>query len=226
MKNFMRSKKRGVSEVISILLLLAISLVGAVFVSNIIDNSVFSAVDQNPESEATSTDLKLLSYDTRDSTNLSGIDNLDNKFDQKLCTVSCTSFANNLPTSTNSGTEFIIIHVHNLSTQSVYLRSIQINEVLHTWDSQTLNRNLVLTVDDYSGNYPLAGKFSIISKSNDTPIIQRDSTEIGSDEEVRVLVKLSSNFSSDIEMINSLRVVLNFGQSDAARHVILSGDAR
>lgn len=224
---YVLKKRRGVSEVISTILILAITMVGAVFVSSLIQNSMLTATDQTKSIDVSTKSIKLTGYDTRDSTSLSQIILLDNKLDQKLCTVSCTSNKNNIPTGlAGEGTEFLIIQIRNANINPVYLQNIWINNVEHTWDGQTSGKLFDSSIDDYTGKYPLSGKFSIIPWTNAVPAIQHTSVKIENDQEVRIIIKLSDDFTEDIELWRPMKIDLNFGTPEPAGFIILSGDSR
>ena len=221
-------KRRAVSQIIGTMLILAITVAGAVFLSNLMSNEFF-AVDQHPVAEARIDSIRLTSYDTRDSVELTNVPDLNNTFNQMLCTNGdsdqCTiGNADNLPS--NDGTEFIVLQIRNMNLNSVFIHNILINNVGHTWDDLAVG-NLVLTNDLGSGgNYPRAGTFSIIPVENDAPIKQLATNEIPGDGEVRLVIKLSDEIPQDIGMWSSLRVLVNFGGSQPAEFIILSGDAK
>ena len=224
--NLKFSKRRAVSEVISTVLILAITMVGAVFVSNIIQDSMLTSTDQLPHADISPNSVRLTAYDTRDSTTISGISSLNNYFNQTLCTIGCQANANNVPSLLNGGTEFIVIQIRNTNINPVFLQIIYVNNVAHNWDENTSSKIFDASRDDTTGKYPANGKFSIIQRSNDPPIIQRDSFVIQGDEEVRVVIKLSEQFSEDIDMWRPMKLQLNFGAPEPTEYIILSGDAR
>ena len=221
-------KRRAVSQVIGTMLILAITVAGAVFLSNLMSNEFF-AVDQHPVAESRIDSIRLTSYDTRDSVKLTNVPNLNNTFNQMLCTkgdsAECTIVnGDNLPS--NGGTEFIVLQIRNMNLDSVFIHNILINNVGHTWDDLAVG-DIVLTSNIGSGgNYPRAGTFSIISVENDSPIKQLATNEIPGDGEVRLVIKLSDDIPQDIGMWSSLRVLVNFGGSQPAEFIILSGDAK
>jgi len=220
------SKRRAVSEVISTVLILAITMVGAVFVSNIIQDSMLTSTDQLPNADISPNSVRLTAYDTRDSTTISGISSLNNYFNQTLCTIGCQTNANNVPSLLNGGTEFIVIQIRNTNINPVFLQIINVNNVAHNWDENTSSKIFDASIDDTTGKYPTNGKFSIIPSSNDPPIIQRDSFVIQGGEEVRVVIKLSEQFSADIDMWRPMKLQLNFGAPEPTEYIILSGDTR
>ena len=221
-------KRRAVSQIIGTMLILAITVAGAVFLSNLMSNEFF-AVDQHPVAEARIDSIRLTSYDTRDSVELTNVPNLNNTFNQMLCTKGDSAGCiignvDNLPK--NGGTEFIVLQIRNMNLNSVFIHNILINNVGHTWDNLAVG-NIVLTNNLGSGgNYPRAGTFSIIPVENDAPIKQLATNEIPGDAEVRLVIKLSDDIPQDIGMWSSLRVLVNFGGSQPAEFIILSGDAK
>ena len=221
-------KRRAVSQIIGTMLILAITVAGAVLLSNLMSKEFF-ALDQHPVAEARIDSISLTSYDTRDSVELTNVPDLNNTFNQMLCTkgdsAGCTiGNVDNLPK--NGGTEFIVLQIRNMNINSVFIHNILINNVGHTWDNLAVG-NIVLTNDLGSGgNYPRAGTFSIIPVENDAPIKQLATNEIPGDGEVRLVIKLSDEIPQDIGMWSSLRVLVNFGGSQPAEFIILSGDAK
>ena len=221
-------KRRAVSQIIGTMLILAITVAGAVLLSNLMSREFFT-VDQHPVAEARLDSIRLTSYDTRDSVELTNVPNLNNTFNQMLCTsgdsAQCTIVnADNLPK--NGGTEFIVLQIRNMNIDPVFIHNILINNVGHTWDNLAVG-NLVLTNNLGSGgNYPKAGAFSIIPVENDLPITQLATNEIPGDGEVRLVIKLSDQIPQDIGMWSSLRVLVNFGGAQPAEFTILSGDAK
>jgi flagellin-like protein len=218
------SKRRGISEIFATLLLLAITTVGSVFLANLVQGSGLIGVGQNPSSAAIPMyAVKIVGYDTRDGADLSEIVTLDNKFDQKFCTVSCTAFADNVPLDANGGTEFIVLNVKNTSPNPVFIRNVQINGITHSWDPQTGGKTLDASANDLTGKYPLSGKFSIIPS---TGLAQRSDNMLNEDEEVRIIVKLSRDLSSDILLTRPLQIYVDFGGQRSAEFVILTGETR
>ncbi|HXG73460.1 MAG TPA: hypothetical protein VNK44_01390 [Candidatus Nitrosotenuis sp.] len=218
------NKRRGISEIFATLLLLAITTAGALFLANLVHGSGFGSFAQNPSvSELSTYSIKFTGYDTRDGSNLSEIVTLDNKFDSRLCTTSCTAFSDNVPLAANPGTEFIVIQLKNASPNPVYIRNLQINGITHSWDTQTAGKAFDASSNDLTGKYPLSGKFSILST---TGLTQKSDNMLNEDEEVRLVVKLSRDMSSDISLTRPLQIHVDFGGQRSAEFVILSGDAR
>lgn len=215
-------KRRGISELIATLMLLGITTAGSVFLASVVYGS---GLQNTPTSSnlQSSYSVKLTGYDTRDSSDLLGITTLDNKFDKKLCTASCQGSADNVPQSASPGTEFIILQVRNISTETVFLKGIQVNGVLHIWDQNTSGKTLDASSDDATGKYPSNGKFSVISTNN---LVQKAESRLDSDEEVRLVIKLDDSISSDISLTKPIITSINFGGIRESENVILSGEIR
>lgn len=206
------------------MLLLAITTAGALFLANLVHGSGIGSFAQNPSLATYSTySIKFTGYDTRDGSDLSEISTLDNKFDSKLCTTSCTIFADNVPLDANPGTEFVVLQLKNASPNPVYIRNVQVNGIMHSWDTQTAGKPFDASSNDLTGKYPLSGKFSILPVSG---LTQKSDNELNEDEEVRLVVKLSRDISSDISLTRPLQVYVDFGGQRSAEFVILSGDTR
>ena len=62
----LQSKRRGVSVVISTLLVLAITIVGALSISNLMSTSALTTVNQAPKDIIMANSMLLVGYDTRD----------------------------------------------------------------------------------------------------------------------------------------------------------------
>jgi len=224
-------KRRAVSEIIGTLMILGVTVAGAVFISNAMQSftlpsntAAASVTEVRPES------VSLIGYDTRDSTNLSDVTGLNNGFlppnPPLLLTVGAT-VPNVIPSQ--GGTEFIVLHLRNLSTNSIFLHNVLINNVGHSWDTNAATQVLVPTFTGATtGQFPADGKFSIIPMYNGTgpTITQVGTKEMVGDEEVRVIIKLSGNIPQDIEMWDSLRIVVNYGGAQPVEYIVLSGDAK
>jgi hypothetical protein len=205
-------------------MLLAITTAGALFLANLVQGSNLGGVSQTVGVSGYSKySIKLTGYDTRDGAELSGIATLDNKFDKKICTTSCTAFADNVPFDANGGTEFIVLQVRNVSPNPVFVRNVQINGVSHPWDTQTGGKTFDASANDLNGKYPLSGKFSIVSTSS---LVQKSDNIINEDEEVRLIIKLSRDINSDISLTRPIQVWLDFGGQRSSEFVILSGETR
>lgn len=215
-------KRRGVTDIISTMLLMGITVTGASTLTYFVNDSFVSGNLATASSLDTATkSIQLLAYDTRDSSTLLQISNLNNYLDQKLCGVSCISFSDKIPS--DGGTEFIMIKIKNNSINSIFLENIQLNNVIHEWDFQT-SGDALNTLQSLSsgGNYPHDGKFSILPASSN---IQSESNEIQSGKTVNLLIKLGSK-DQDILLNKGIRVLLNVGGMHPVEFLIESGNAR
>jgi len=216
----LKSKRKAVSVVISTLLVLAITIVGALSISNLMSTSALTTVNQTPKAIIAANSVLLTAYDTRDGTLLFNIADFDNKFDNVLCTV-CATTPNNIPS--NGGTDFIAIQLWNQNTNPINIKTIQINGVLHNWDFQTGNNNF--NGGTFPPNYPRAGMFSIIPTSS-ASFTQQDSQSMEGDQEVILVVKLSQFFTSDIQLGKPLQILVNIGDEQPAKYIILTGETK
>ncbi len=224
-----KSRRRGVSVVISTLLVLAITIVGAMSISNLMSNSLLTTVNQVPKDIIVANSVLLVGYDTRDSEDLSDIGHLENKFDNMLCTVSCAGAS---PTAIpkNGGTDYIVLQLWNKNAVDIPIRNIQVNGVIHTWDLQT--RNQLFDGKGSYPSYPAAGMFSIIHHSNVGTLTQFGSQTVAGDQEVRLVIKLSplvkgDLVSEDIGLGEPLLILVKIGDiMNPAEFVILSGDTK
>jgi hypothetical protein len=200
-----------------------ITTTGSIFLAYIVQSSGLDASANPTATVYPSYSIKLTGYDTRDASDLLEIQSIDNKFDKKLCTSSCQQFADNVPADANSGTEFMVLQIKNVSPEQVFIKSIQVNGILYSWDEQTGGKSFDASASDSSGKYPLNGKFSILQLSS---LIQKSDNKLSDDEEVRVVVKLSKDTSSDILLSRPVQILVNFGSTRATEFVIISGDAK
>jgi flagellin-like protein len=204
-------KRRGVAEIIGTLMLMSITVVGASILTYFVNDS-FNTQAQSATAtlDTTTGQIKLIAYDTRDSADLLGITNADNNpaslsGERKLCGESCVANPDDLPL--NGGTEFFVIQFTNNSINSIFLHSLQLNYVIHDWDSQPIG-------------YPHDGKFSILTIS---PSAIQATNEIQSGQTVNLLVKLDSTVP-DVSLSKSMRVLLNIGENQPVEFLIESGN--
>ena len=227
MNRYLRlGKRRGVSETIGTMLIIAVTVAGAVLISNVMQNMALPFSSGADTSSVRPESLRLIGYDTRDSVNLSDVSGLDNNFDQLLLTTGATQ-TDKIPSQ--GGTEIIVLHLRNTSINSVFLHNVFINNQGHTWDTVAAGQDLDPTQTGLiNGEMPRDGKFSIIPITNGTgpTITQLATNEVVGDVEVRVIVKLSGNIPQDIGMWDSLRILVNYGGTEPAEFIVLSGDAK
>ena len=228
MNRFRLHKRRAISEVVGTMFVLAATVTGAVFLSNVAQDAFF-VQDQTPMGEPRINSISLAGYDARDSELLLDVPTLENQFNQLLCTSganpACTiTNPDNVPQ--NDGTEFIVLKIRNRDSNSVFLHNVMINNVGHIWNAQTGNNDFDASLAGIAGTtYPRAGQFSIINASANG-LTQKSTNILHGDEEVRVIIKLSNDIPTDIGMWDTLRILVNFGGPQPAEFIVLSGDAK
>jgi len=217
-------KRRGVAEVISSLLLVVITVVGAVILTSFIDESFVSGSQTVISgTETTIKTIKLRAFDTRDGIGLMGYDDLDNKIaNLKLCRSSCPT-ANTHPNF--DGSEFLVIQIENQGAHTIFLSNVYLDNVDHVWDSDTATKTLDPdSATSSGGKYPSDGKFSVLS-SDISDLSQRKDNQIQSGETVNLLIKLDTT-NPDIDLSKTMRVQLNIGASNLAEFLIESGGSQ
>jgi len=220
-KMFTRKKRRAVSDIIATLLMVVITVAGGIVVLNFVQTTDIIQSTETISSEEASISIKITGYDSRDSSDLSGISTMDNLLDQKLCTTSCSGAIDKIPA--NFGTEFIVLNIRNDGAGSAYLGSIFVNNVLHTWDSLTATVALNASIDPVGGSSPRDGQYSIIPPST---LTQESSTEIKTGNDRRIVIKLSPSITSDIDLTSAIRIIIDAGRADPFNFVILSGSTQ
>jgi flagellin-like protein len=216
------SKRRGISELIGTLVLLMVTAAGSSFLALIVNGSGLESTSESQIAPVAPTySVRLVGYDTRDGSDLVEITTLDNKFDTKLCTTGCQVTPDNTPN--NFGTDFIVLQIKNVSPNPIFIRNIQINGITHTWDQQTGTKTFDASINDFSGKYPLNGKFSILPASS---LVQKSDNKLTDDEEIQLVIKLSKDITSDISLSKPIQVLVDFGGIKATQFVISSGETK
>ena len=221
-------KRRGVTEIISTMMLMAVTVTGASTLTYFMNDAfVTGNLGSATTLDSSSLNLLLLAYDTRDSSTLLTIDDIDNEntVNAFLCGSTCSAATNAIPES--GGTEFIVMQLQNNGIDSIFLQDVTINSVKHYWDDTAAGAQLDASVDDFgtsNRSYPADGTFSILPVGP-SPIFQNDDTKIESGQIVNVLVKLGPE-DSDIQLNNGIRVLLNTGDNQPTKFLLESGGAR
>jgi len=74
-------------------------------------------------------------------------------------------------------------------------------------------------------DFPKDGMFSIIPAFS-SPLIQQNSQLVEGDQVVILVIKLSSSFTSDIELGKPLQILVNIGDVRSAEFIILTGETK
>ena len=222
-KNSRLKNRRGITDIISTMMLMAVTVTGASTLTYFMNDAFLSGnLGTTSTLESSSLNILLLAYDTRDSSGLLTLTDVDNKYDSLLCRSGCSSNPNNIPA--NDGTEFIVIQIKNNNLNSIFLEHLSINGQRYSWDISTSGILLDTTVPLINGKYPADGMFSILPVTVGS-IIQNENTEIQSGQTVNLLVKLDS-VGSDIQLNKGIRLLLNSGQIQPVEFLLESGGAQ
>jgi FlaG/FlaF family flagellin (archaellin) len=221
-KSFPKKRRAG-AEVIASLLLVAITVVGAVILTTFLDESFIAGGVAASGSDETIKTIKLLKYDSRDGGDLLTLSDLNNTSiapsDGSLCRVSCNS--NQLPK--DGGTDFLIIQIENQSLNPIFLDAILLDNVTHSWDGSTAD---VIFEPLITVNLPGDGKFSILPTDVDIGITKQNiDNQIPSGGEVNLLIKLDVE-NPDIPLGKTLRAQFNIGDAHLSEFLIESGGAQ
>jgi len=226
-RKFTPQKRRAVAEVISSLLLVVITVAGAIILTVFLNDSFIQGGLAASGSDSSVKTIKLVKYDSRDGGNLMGFTNLNNASptDQKLCRESCNP--NKSPTDpVTPGTEFIVIQIENRSVNPIFLQNVWLSNATHSWDSFTANEILDPSAAPLSGGYPGDGQFSILP----TNVVmgttkQNIDNQIESGQTVNLLIKLD-NTNPDIPLSKTIRAQFNIGANQLSEFLIESGGAQ
>ena len=232
-KNIRKSsqKRRAVAEVISSLLLVAITVVGAVILTAFLDDTFVSGSLSVSGSDSTIKTIKLIRYDSRDGDNLLGLTGLNNTGSlypttTYLCRDPLDCSPNTKPNS--GGTDFLVLQIENQSVSPIFVHNVYLDNVNHVWDLGTANEVLNPSGSSVAGDFPSDGKFSIFSVgSSSDPLLytQRNDNQIQSGESVNLLLKLD-NTNSNIPLSKTIRVQFNIGSNQLSEFLIESGGAQ
>lgn len=225
-KNSHLKNRRGVADIISTMLLMAITVTGASTLTYFVNDGFISGnLGTISTLDSSSLNVLLLAYDTRDSLSLLTLTTVDNKISGELCAVGCIANpTNSIPAS--DGTEFIVLQIQNNGLDPLFLDDVTVNGVIYSWDSDTAGVDLNASVNYLTGSlrpYPADGMFSILPVGSS--ITQNDSIEIQNGQKVNLLIKLSTD-NSDIPLANGIHILLDLGSIHPVEFLIDSGDAR
>ena len=223
-RKFTPQKKRAVAEVISSLLLVAITVAGAIILTTFLNDSFIQGGLAASSSDSSIKTLKLVKYDSRDGGNLMEFTNLNNTSptDQKLCRISCA--VNFQESPINNGTEFLVIQIENRSVNPIFLHNVWLGNVSHSWDSITGSVDLNMgAATSFNGDYPRDGRFSIIPVGG--TIEQSQDNQIQSGQSVNLIIKLDT-VNPDIPLSKTIRAQFNIGANQLSEFLIESGGAQ
>ena len=222
-KNSRLKNRRAVADIISTMMLMGVTVSGATTLTYFMNDAFVSGnLGTATTLDSSSLNLLLLAYDTRDSSTLLTLSNVDNLYDSLLCGSSCIGVPNDIPV--NGGTEFIVFRIQNNNLNSMFLKDITLNGVVYSWDSSTSGVQLDTTLPLTGGKYPSDGSFSILPVGS-SPIFQNENIEIESGRIANILIKLSSA-EPDIQLNKGIRLLLDVGKIKPIEFLLESGDAR
>jgi len=242
-RKFNPQKRRAVAEVISSLLLVVITVAGAVILVTFLDESfVAGSMAITSGTSSSLKTVKLMAFDTRDGEELMNpdynINNQDyflNPIDGHLCrngdlsflansTTVCNGVFNPNQSPANGGTAYVVIQIQNRGLNPLWLSDVYFDNVRHVWDSSTGGVLLDGSINPGTGEVPRDGMFSILPHDI-TDLTQRIDNQITEGETVNVVVKLDS-INPDIPLSKTIRVQLNIGTNVLQEFLIESGGAQ
>lgn len=196
-----KHSSKAISEIITSLLLLAVTVVGGILVFVMINGSDFigDVSSSTTSAQKASGSLKLTGFDTRDGTNLYNI----------------TAIDNNILTSGLVSGEHVILKIRNDSPNIIFLESLQINDVTHTSDT---SGSVVTATSLTSGTYGIVN-------GTCTTCTLASSVEIGDGKEVRLIVRLSGSVGT-IALNKTVRSTISYGGLDPTTFIIPAGSIR
>ena len=226
-QKFTPQKRRAVAEVISSLLLVAITVAGAIILTTFLNDSFIQGGLAVSGSDSTIKTIKLIAYDSRSGGNLLGLAGLNNTSStdqQYLCREFCIQ--NTSPTADPPGSEFVVIQIENRSVNPIFLQNVWLGNVTHSWDAFTANVVLFPGGSAINGDFPVDGQFSIFPV--DEPIgtvIQNQDNQIQSGQTVNLLIKLDTS-NPNILLSKTIRTQFNIGANQLSEFLIESGGAQ
>jgi len=206
-KHSRKSSKRGASEIIGSLILLGVTISGALLIFTLLSTNdiVDFATERQSLDPNVLAKLKLTGYDTRDADALYNLTNLDNLIGTS------TTVPDYLCTTCGVANEFIILKFRNPSGVLVAVGSININEEEHTFDSAQSTTSSFTALTDL----PASGKFIIISGSGTSGIKQELASTLPEGSEKRIVIRLSESITpatspdGGIALNSNIRVIIN-----------------
>jgi len=240
-RKFTPHKKRAVAEVISSLLLVVITVAGAVILMTFLDETFVAgslAVSSGTDSSLKIVELR--AFDTRDGEDLMNplyqIDNQEyflDPIDGYLCrdgvlsnNVNPLTVCNPNPNQSpdTGGTAYVVIQIQNRGLNPIWLSDVYFDNVGHVWDSTTRGVQIDGSLNPGTGEVPRDGMFSILP-ADITDTTQNIDNQIKEGQTVNVVVKLDMD-NPDIPLSKTIRVQLNIGTNVLQEFLIESGGAQ
>ena len=196
------SKNRALSDIISTMLLVAITIVGGVTAFALFNSTEITQLGGDPEFESgaiTNRAVKLMGFDTRDGKLLGGIELGSTDIDNACC-----------DGLTNG--EFIVLRVRNLNFDDVIIDIVNVNEEPHVLD---LDGHTILT----SVTTPDEGEFNIVPLDSTTflaPAI------IPGGQDAIIIISLEDDLA-DIGLTESIRILIGSPNFDSLQFLIPAG---
>ena len=227
-RKFTPKKRHAVAEVISSLLLVAITVAGAIILTTFLNDSFLQGGLAASSSDSTVKSITLIKYDSRDGDNLLEFTNLNNNStapsDGNLCRTSCKLSSNEKPL--DGGSDFIVIQIENRSVNPIFLQDVWLGNVSHSWDLGTANMVLDPGGSSIAGDFPVDGTFSILPVGESIGTMkQNPDNQIESGQSVNLLIKLDT-VNPDILLSKTIRAQFNIGANQLSGFLIESGGAQ
>jgi len=209
--------KRGSAEVIGTMILLGVTVVGGLLVWTLFQGNetlMFSIAE--PElSPIVIAHLQITGYDTRDAASLYEITNLDNG----------SGGPSFLCTTCGATNELIILKIRSDNDEAVTIRSIEINDVEHVFDSNHTGGGSpdFVTAHGSGGTLPESGEFIIISGFGNVGLIQEAGSALPISSEKRIVIRLDTTITPDIPLNSQIRVIINSSVETTQLHLVPAG---
>jgi len=201
-------KNRAVSEIISTMLLVAITIVAGVTAFAIFNESALTqTTDSEFETGATSNrSVQLMGFDTRDGSRLGGIDLTGTDINN--------DFSDEILSGKSSTPDKILLRVRNPNFNDVIIDIVNVNEVLHEVDLDAAETTLT------SSALPDAGKFRLFPPNSVTfsqPAI------IPGGQDAIIIVTLHDTDLPNIELTESIRIIIGSPNFESIEFLIPAG---
>jgi len=196
-------QRRGVSDIIVTLLLMSITIIGGILVFTTFSGEGGIIEEMGSDIAPTTApqlNVKLIGYDTRDSSKLSGI-----------------SFISNSGAESLQDGEYIILKVRNANNAPITILEVTVNEEVHTWAAGGASVPITL-----SANLPSAGTFEVFEpvEISAPDVFAPAVIQPGAD--AKIIITLENDLA-DIELYDVMRISINVVGLDLINFKILAG---